>query len=93
MKAIDLIRDYRIKKGISMKECAKIINLSIAGYSEIEHHRVKLSADDFLALVKFLNIDLNNFSNIIETNQLKPLTKDEIKILNCAVDIIKNKVV
>ena len=89
MEAIDIIRNIRIKKEISQKECAKVINLSIGGYSDIEHHRARLSADDFLKLCDFLDIDLYTFKKT--TYEVVQYTSEEIETISKAIKILKTK--
>ena len=89
MEAIDIIRTTRIKKGISMRECAEQINLSIGAYNEIEHHRVRLSADDFLKLCDFLDIDLYTFKKT--TYEVVQYTSEEIETISKAIKILKTK--
>ena len=88
-KAIDVIRKMRIKKGITLKECAKVINLSIGGYSDIEHHKSRLSADDFLKLCDFLDIDLYTFKKT--TYEVVQYTSEEIETISKAIKILKTK--
>lgn len=81
MNASELIRLYRIKRNKTMSECAKAIHKSQTGYSEIEHGRSKLSADDFLVLIKYLNIDLNQIFSSDEEEISFKLNKADFELL------------
>ena len=75
-KAIDVIRKIRIKKGISLKECAKVLNIATSTYGDIERGRIQLKADDFLKLCDFLDIDLYTFKKT--TYEVVQYTSEEI---------------
>lgn len=66
ISCIDLIIKYRVKRGFTQDECAKIINRSRSGYNEIEHKHARLSADDFIKLVEFLDIDIKEWYSLNE---------------------------
>lgn len=85
MKCIDLIIKYRTKRGITQAECANIINMSRSGYNEIEHNRTRLSADDFVKLAVFLQINPNECFNILDTEYISFSSKE----LNSLKDVTK----
>lgn len=62
MEVIDIIRSIRKGKKVSQKKIAKILNMTIGGYSNIENKYSNLKADDFIKICDFLNIPLTTFS-------------------------------
>jgi len=77
------IREIRIRRGVTQDQCAKALGISRNNYSEIEHERVRLNAIDFIKLCKYLNIDLNSFSDqdsvYLKINKLEYQNIMEIK--------------
>ena len=71
------IKEYRLKKGLKLKQLAGIIGISHGSLSDIENQKTKPSSDTIIGLVEHTDISpawlLTGEGSIIEVVEEKPL--------------------
>lgn len=71
------IKEYRLKKGLKVKQLAKIIGISQGSLSDIENEKTKPSSDTIVAFVDHTDISpawlLTGEGSIIEVIEEQPL--------------------
>lgn len=87
MKAIEIIKNKRLKKGINQREISEFLKLPINAWQKIESGTQSLKLEDFLKVIKYLDIPITAFNN----EQLIVISETDLQDLNKASEIL-NKV-
>lgn len=59
------VKAARIHAGITQKEAAQTLNLSLAGYAKKENGKTKFYLDEIIALSNLFGMDINEFYQIL----------------------------
>ena len=86
MKAIEIIKNKRIKKGINQRELSEILNLPINAWQKIESGTQSLKLEDFLKIIKYLEIPITAFND----EQLIVISENDLKDLSKASELLNN---
>ena len=81
-----LVKLRKVNK-MTQQDVANVLNIARSTYNDIEHKRIKLSAEDFIKLCKFYNVSPNSLTNF-QDNVNVILSNDEIVILKNVKTII-----
>lgn len=59
-----IIKDYRIKKGFTIRELAEVTNISTGFIGDIETNRSRPSYENLIRLVQVLEIPIEDIFNL-----------------------------
>jgi len=79
----NLIREYRILKGLTQSEIAKRMYITQSAYSRLETGNTKIDTNRLISIAEILEIDFNKvfISHYKNKNSIKDLTARQNKIL------------
>lgn len=81
MNLNEKIKKLRIEKGYTQKKLSELSGLSISTIQKLEYNDLKLKNEMILKLIKAFNMDISEFQNFINKNEIKELEQVE-KIKN-----------
>lgn len=64
------LKSARIRKGYTQEDMGKLLNLSNVSYGFKERGKIQFNLDEFLIIVKELELDLNNINTIFFNQEL-----------------------
>ena len=82
---LEIIKNQRKIKKISQEEMALKIGIARTSYQAIELGKVKLTFEDFLKIIKILDLPINVFTD----KKLIVITEDDLKKINKATELLE----
>lgn len=55
------LRGYRVRAGLTQKDVAKALNVTIATFNRWEQHPEKIDFDKFVKIANLYNVPINDF--------------------------------
>lgn len=84
MKPIEIIKKYRKLRHVTQSQVADLLNIKANTYNTIENGKTYLKADDFIKLLQYLDIPVNELSE----DEFIIISKEELEKLNKSVEIL-----
>ena len=86
MKALEIIKKRRIQLKISQRELSENLKLPLNGCQKIENGSQNLKLDEFLKVIKILNIPITSFSD----TELLVISKDDLDNIKKATELLNS---
>lgn len=86
MKAVEIIKQKRIQLKISQRELSEKLKLPINGWQKIENGQQNLKLEEFLYVIKLLNIPITTFSE----SELLVISKEDYNKIKKATELLNS---